>query len=128
PPPKVLARRSPPRPRRIRRLGMPSRRWRSLLYRLAIGLGIAGVAVAYQDKLPHIEGRGAAVVSSQATDLSPTTRLVGHRGAVTGLATGDQGRWIVSAGADGTLKVWNAGSGLLIREIGLDDGPATAIA
>ena len=128
PPPKVLARRSPPRPRRVRKLGMPSRRWRSLLYRLAIGLGIAGIAVAYQDKLPHIEGRGASVVSSQATDLSPTTRMTGHRGAVTGLATGDQGRWIVSVGADGTLRVWNTGSGMLMRTIELDEGPATAIA
>ena len=128
PVPAVLMRRAPPRPRRVRGLGFPSRRWRSLLYRLAIGLGIAGLAVAYQDKLPQIEGRGASVVSSQATDLSPITRITGHRGAVTGLATGDQGRWIVSAGADGTLKIWNIGSGALVREIGLDDGPATAIA
>jgi WD40 repeat protein len=126
--PAVLVRRAPPRPRRVRGLRIPSRRWRSLLYRLAIGLGIAGVAVAYQDKLPHLEGRGASVVSSQATDLSPTTRIVGHGGAVTGVATGDQGRWIVSASADGTIKVWNAGSGLLVRTIELDEGPATAIA
>jgi serine/threonine protein kinase len=128
PPPKVLARKSPPRPRRVRKLGMPSRKWRSLIYRLAIGLGIAGVAVAYQDKLPHIEPRGTGVVSSQATDLSPITRITGHRGAVTAVATADQGRWIVSAGADGTLRIWNAGSGAPVREIGLDDGPATAIA
>jgi serine/threonine protein kinase len=128
PAPKVLARRTPPRPRRVRGLRIPSRRWRSLLYRLAIGLGIAGVAVAYQDKLPHMEGRGASVVSSQATDLAPITRLTGHKGAVTGLASGDQGRWIVSAGADGTLRVWNAGSGMLVRSIELDEGPATAIA
>jgi serine/threonine protein kinase len=127
PVPAVLVRRTP-RPRRVRRLGIPSRRWRSLLYRLAIGLGIAGVAVAYQDKLPHMEGRGAGVVSSQATDLSPATRLTGHAGAVTGLATAGEGRWIVSAGADGTLRVWNAGSGLPVRTIELDDGPATAIA
>jgi serine/threonine protein kinase len=128
PAPKVLARRTPPRPRRVRGLRIPSRRWRSLLYRLAIGLGVAGVAVAYQDRLPHMEGRGASVVSSQATDLAPITRITGHKGAVTGLASGDQGRWIVSAGADGTLRVWNAGSGVLVRSIELDEGPATAIA
>jgi WD40 repeat protein len=55
-------------------------------------------------------------------------RITGHRGAVTGLATGDQGRWIVSTGADGTLKVWNSTSGALVRSIELDEGPATAIA
>ena len=32
------------------------------------------------------------------------------------------------AGADGTLRVWNAGSGAPVRTIELDDGPATAIA
>jgi serine/threonine protein kinase len=128
PVPAVLARRSPPRPRRVRRMRVPSRRWRSVLYKLAIGLGVAGVAVAYQDKLPRMEGRGAGVVTSQATDLSPTVRITGHRGSVTGLATGDQGRWIVSTGADGTLKVWNSASGALVRSIDLDEGPATAIA
>src|SRR5215468_7754261 len=127
PVPAVL-RRASPRPRPVRSLRIPARRWRRLLYRLAIGLGIAGIAVAYQDKLPHTEGRGASVVSSQPADLQPVTRLMGHRGAVTGLALGDEGRWIVSAGADGTLRVWNAGSGAPVRIIELDDGPATAIA
>jgi WD40 repeat protein/serine/threonine protein kinase len=127
PVPAVL-RRASPRPRPVRSLRIPARRWRGLLYKLAIGLGIAGIAVAYQDKLPHTEGRGASVVSSQPGDLQPVTRLMGHRGAVTGLALGDEGRWIVSAGADGTLRVWNAGSGAPVRIIELDDGPATAIA
>jgi serine/threonine protein kinase len=128
PVPAVLMRRAPPRPRRVRRLRIPSRRWRSVLFKLAIGLGVAGVAVAYQDKLPRMEGRGAGVVTSQATDLSPTVRIAGHQGAVISLSTGDQGRWIVSAGADGTLKVWNAASGALVRSIELDEGPATAMA
>ncbi|HEY7084036.1 MAG TPA: serine/threonine-protein kinase [Hyphomicrobiaceae bacterium] len=127
PVPAVL-RRPTPRPRPVRSLRIPARRWRRLLYRLAIGLGIAGIAVAYQDKFPHSEGRGVGVVSSQPGDLQPLTRLTGHRGAVTGLALGDDGRWIVSAGADATLRVWNAGSGAPVRTIELDDGPATAIA
>jgi len=127
PVPAVL-RRAPPRPRPGRRMRLPTRRWRQLLYRLAIGLGIAGIAVAYQDKFPHTEGRGANVVSSQPADVQPTTRLTGHRGPVSGLAMGDEGRWIVSAGVDGTLRVWNAGSGAPVRIIELDDGPATAIA
>ena len=77
PPPAVLVRRAPPRPRRVRGWRVPSRRWRSLLYKLLIGLGIAGLAVAYQDQLPHVEGRGANVVSSQAADLAPATRIIG---------------------------------------------------
>jgi serine/threonine protein kinase len=128
PPPAVLVRRAPPRPRRVRGLRVPSRRWRSLLYKLLIGLGIAGLAVAYQDRLPQVEGRGANVVSSQTADLAPASRIIAHKGAVTATAADDQGRWIVSAGADGTLKVWNAGSGALVRTIELDEGAANTLA
>ena len=128
PPPAVLLRRAPPRPRRVRGWRVPSRRWRSLLYKLVIGLGIAGLAVAYQDRLPQVEGRGANVVSSQAADLAPASRIVAHRGAVTAAAVDDQGRWMVSVGSDGTLKVWNAGSGGLVRTIELDEGAATVLA
>jgi serine/threonine protein kinase/WD40 repeat protein len=128
PVPAVLARRAPPRPRRVRAWRVPSRRWRSLLYKLLIGLGIAGLAVAYQDRLPRVEGRGANVVSSQTADLAPTARIMAHRGAVTAMAADDQGRWIVSVGADGALKIWNAGSGALVRTIELDEGPASALA
>jgi serine/threonine protein kinase/WD40 repeat protein len=128
PPPAVLARRAPPRPRRVRSWRVPSRRWRSLLYKLMIGLGIAGLAVAYQDRLPQVEGRGANVVSSQVADLAPVSRILAHRGTVTAIAVDDQARWIVSAGADGTLKVWNAGSGALVRTIELDEGAATVLA
>src|SRR6185436_2206269 len=112
----------------VRGWRVPSRRWRSLLYKLLIGLGIAGLAVAYQDRLPRVEGRGANVVSSLTADLAPAARIMAHRGAVVAMAADDQGRWIVSVGADGTLKVWNAGSGALVRTIELDEGPASALA
>ena len=128
PPPAVLARRAPPRPRRVASWRVPSRRWRSLAYKLLIGLGIAGLAVAYQDRLPQVEGRGANVVSSQTADLTPATRIIAHKGAVTATAAEDQGRWVVSVGADGTLKVWNAGSGALVRTIELDEGAAGVLA
>jgi serine/threonine protein kinase/WD40 repeat protein len=121
-------RRAEPRPRRMRSWSVKPRQWQSLAFKLAVGLGVAGLAVAYQDSLPRLEGRGASVVSSQATDLTELNRLVGHKGAITAVATGDQGRWIVSAGIDGTLNVWNAGSGALIRTIQLDEGAVTALA
>jgi|GEM_PF-418539 len=41
---------------------------------------------------------------------------------------GDQGRWIITTGADATLKVWSVKRGKLIRTIEMDDGPATAFA
>jgi len=120
--------RAPPRPRRRRLWRVPSRRWRTLSFKLLIGLAVAGLAVAYQESLPRVEGRGGSVVSSQGAELGAPMRLSGHRGPVTGVASADQGRWIVSGGGDATLRVWNSGSGALVRTIELDDGPATAIA
>jgi len=128
PVPAVLARRTPPRPRRVRGLRLPSRRWRSVIYKLLIGLGVAGLAVAYQDSLPKEEGRGAGVVSSHAVEVAPSIRVAGHRGPVTAIGTGDQGRWLISAGTDGTLRLWSAASGAHVRTIELDEGPATALA
>ena len=126
----VLARRAPPRPRRVRAWSVPSRKWRSLAYKLLIGIGIAGLAVAYQNQPaagggarrqrrlePGRRPRAARAASSAAT-AAPCSRV----------ATDDQGRWIVSIGADGTLKMWNAGSGALVRTIELDEGPAGALA
>ena len=115
-----------PRPRRFR---LPSRRWRSLIYKLAAGLVVAWVAVSYQSRLPPTEGRGAAVVvPSQATDLAQIGRLSGHAGAVTALASDDARHWIVSSGADATLRIWNSLTGALVRTIELEEGPATALA
>jgi WD40 repeat protein len=107
---------------------MPSRPWRVLSYKLLVGLGVAGLAVAYQDGLSHVEGRGSSLVASQSAELGARVRLSGHKGAVTAVATADQGRWIVSCGSDATLRLWNSGSGALVRTLELDDGPATALA
>jgi serine/threonine protein kinase len=130
--PRVLQRRPAeerrtPRPRRILRL--PSRRWRSAAFKVAAAVAIASLAVAYQQQsAPRIEARGAGTVSSQRGDLAQSMQLAGHKGAVVAVATSDEGRWIVSAGADATLRVWNAGSGALVRTIELDEGAPTALA
>ena len=134
PPPRVLkptpAERRAPRPRRLRGFGVPSRKWRSLAYKLLIGLGIAALAVAYQDKPPQtqVQGRGGSVVSSQTADLAQLGQLTGHKGAVTAVGFADQGRIVASVGADATLRVWLAATGALQRTIELDDGAATALA
>ena len=107
---------------------MPSKRWRSAVFKVAIAVAIASLAVAYQDSAPRTEARGAGMVSSQSADLAQAMQLVGHKGPVVAVATTDQGRWIVSAGTDATLRVWNAGSGALVRTIELDEGAPTALA
>ena len=99
-----------------------------LMYRLAIGLGIAGLAVAYQDKLPHVEGRGAGVGgSSQATDLAPITRITGHQGAVTVSPSPTRGGGSCRPAPTRRFAcAWRVGTP--VRTIELDEGPVTALA
>src|SRR6185295_14955955 len=102
-----------PKGRRVRRWRLPSRRWRSLIYKLVAGLLIAWVAVSYQSRLPPYEKRSAATGPSSTSDLAQIGRLGGHTGAVTALASDDARHWIVSSGADATLKIWNSLSSAL---------------
>jgi len=60
--------------------------------------------------------------------VTPIAEVEAHHGAITGMAYSDDGRWIVTAGEDATLKVWDAAYHTLIRTIELDDGRATALA
>jgi serine/threonine protein kinase len=123
--PRVLQRRAPPKPRRGWRL--PSRRWRSVLGKVVAAVAIAGLAVAYQESLPRSAANTEAVGTSGNAGIAATLRLVGHAGAVVAAAASDEGRWIVSAGTDATLKIWNASSGALVRTVPLD-GPPSALA
>jgi serine/threonine protein kinase len=122
----------PPRPRPVRG---SRRRWVSLAFKLLIGVGVASAAVTMQERLPRFESRGASVPSNQSTQtgsnaviVRPIAEIAAHRGAIIGVAYTDDGRWIVSSGADATLKVWDATYHTLIRTIELDDGRATAFA
>ena len=119
-------RRTRPRPRRVWR--MPSRRWRAAIFKVGVAVTIASLAVFYQESAPRTQARGAGMVASQTADLAQTMQLAGHKGPVVAAASSDQGRWIVSAGTDATIRVWNAGSGALVRTIELDEGVPTALA
>jgi WD40 repeat protein/serine/threonine protein kinase len=123
-----------PRPRPVK----GSRRaWVPIAFKLLIGVGVASAAVTLQDRFPRFESRGETVPSSQTQSLqtpsrpavvTPIAEVEAHHGAITGMAYSDDGRWIVTAGEDATLKVWDAAYHTLIRTIELDDGRATALA
>jgi WD40 repeat protein len=99
------------------------------VFKLLIGVGVASGAVAMQDRLPRFENRGQSVVSSQAPVQSALIgQLRGHAGAIVALTYSDDGKTIVTAGKDGSLKIWSPSSADPLRTIELDDGPATAIA
>jgi hypothetical protein len=115
-----------PRPKPVRSGGGIS--WRPLLVKLLIGAGVAAAAVGLQDQLPQVERRGAGIVASETGDIAPVRLIRGHKGAASFVSFSEDGRQIVSAGQDATLKIWNSASGALVRTIEVDNGPATALA
>jgi serine/threonine protein kinase len=124
--PQPAARRAPARTRRFWRL--PSRRWRLALFRVAAAVAIASLVVAYQERSAPRTADRSDPASNGVVPPAQAMRLVGHEGAVVAVAGGDADRWIVSAGADATLRLWSADSGALVRTIELKEGPVTAFA
>ena len=148
-PPRVLRK---PRPRPIRRFGAP--RWRPLLFKLLIGIGVASGAVALQDRIPQFEFRGTGSVSSSSKNTPSTkasrkettktaasaqparpkpaplllNRFAAHQGEISKLHFAKNGRLILTTGTDGSLKIWDTGSQALLRTLEMDDGPATSLA
>ncbi len=122
----VPAKLRPPRPRAMR--SGESWRWRPFVFKLLIGAGIAGAAVGMQDRMPRMEIRGSGIVASATNEAAPLSRVEGHRGGTNSVAFTEEGQSIVTTGADGTLKVWNATTGTIVRTLELDDGPATSLA
>jgi len=132
-----------PRPRRLKG-SRPS--LMPIVFKLLVGVGVASAAVAMQDRFPQFESRGSAVTTGittgttnppppQAQALAPAPVLVtpiaeiaAHRGSISGAAYTDDGRRIVTTGADGSMKIWDATYRNLVRTIELDDGPATSLA
>ena len=126
------------RPRKIR--SGNSIRWRPVLFKLLVGVGVASGAVAMQDRMPRLESHGTGEVSSgiqtaslreEAPDapvIRPVTEMTGHVGAVTNVAFSADGAAIATVGADQRLKIWNTSTGRLALTIELDHGPATALA
>ena len=107
----------------------PNRRGRAVAAMLFLGLGLASAVALYFDVGSRVvKQRGTSTVSSQTTDVALTTVLSGHNGSVGAVRFSRNGQWIVSTGADGTLRVWDAPEGRLIRTLEMDDGAATALA
>jgi WD40 repeat protein len=116
-----------PRPRPVRSSG---KTWRPLLFKLLIGVGVASGAVAMQDRLPRLESRGQSVPSNQSTAVQSylVSELKGHKGSVNALGYSSDGKTLITAGDDATIRVWNVPAATLTRTIELDDGAAISLA
>ncbi|MGI9521380.1 MAG: protein kinase domain-containing protein [Hyphomicrobiaceae bacterium] len=136
-----------PRPRPLP--GFSAARWRPIVFKLLVGIGVATGAVALQDRLPWLEApvsekkasgssktgtlqQTAAVQLGERATPRPQSALLhtfrAHQSPVTNARFAKSGKLIVTTGADGTLKVWDAASRILQRVIDLSEGPATALA
>lgn len=102
--------------------------WPPLLFKAMIGFGIAWLAVAYQNNPPRVERQGASTVSSAHIASAQVGEIKAHQGALTGVGHTPDGRFIITAGADATLKIWQNGGRSLFRSIELDAGAATSLA
>jgi serine/threonine protein kinase len=135
------------RPRRIKGTG-PS--LLPIVFKLLVGVGVASAAVAMQDRFPQFESRGAGITTGTTNPIAsqqraevqpqaqpqpqppvpvtPIAEIEAHRGTVTAAAYTEDGTQIVTTGADGAMKLWDASNNRIVRIIELDDGPATALA
>ena len=126
----IEERRAPPRA--LRRKALP--RWRGLAFKLALGLGIAGLAVAWQNResapppVAKVETKSETTVLSQSGEIVPVGQLKGHRGTITSVAFAADGRQIVTAAEDARIRIWNAATRQTLSTIELDNGAATALA
>lgn len=131
--PVVVAPPSPPpgarkaSPRSIRRTPLIGSA-RALAAKLVLGIVVAAGVVTLQDQLPTVTREGGGILTGQINADVPLAVMKGHRGAISGLAFQRDGQQMVSASADGSVRVWSVPGGQLIRTIELDAGPATAFA
>ncbi len=103
--------RKPPSPRALR---SGASRWRPVLFKLMIGVGVASAAVALQDNLPSsapaqtsaiVTGANRPNGTTPAIEIAkPLVELRGHTGPVTGTAFSDDGASLITAGQDGTSR------------------------
>ncbi|MCL4764606.1 MAG: protein kinase [Hyphomicrobiaceae bacterium] len=114
-----------PRPRRVRAGG--ERGWWPLTLKLMVGAGVAAAAVGLQDELPGFEVRGAVTQTGAVAEIELARQLEGHAGGSMAVAFAADGRWIVTAGADGMLKIWDAATSSVMRSADLGGSKVTAL-
>jgi len=122
-----------------RRIWLWDAHWGKLLHAVAHPDWLHGLAVAPDSRTIAAACGDGVVRLLDLPSLETQARLVGHRGDVFSVAFFDEGRRLLSAGADGILGVWdveraqqrtalNLGIGRLYRVAVAPDGMTAAVA
>ena len=94
-------------------------------------MGLRAIALSVAALTPVTWVAGAAPLQTVGEEgripVSGLQFSTGHRGAVTHLAPWRGGSSLVSAGADGTLRVWDTRDGALRHSVTLDGGVPSAL-
>lgn len=129
PPVKTMAERgAPSRPNPVK-IGRRSGRW-TLMLQAALALGLAGAAVAYQDRITQFFSAAPKVARNVPAPEGPQLlrEIKAHSGDIPGLAFTEDGRSVVTASRDATMKVWHAVSGSLQKTVSLDNRLVSSLA
>jgi WD40 repeat protein len=81
-----------------------------------------GLAKLSPDGSRLLVAEGEALALYDIASREAVARLIGHSGAVNGANFSHDGRWIISAGADGLVILWDAATGALVRRYSGHDG------
>ncbi len=103
-------------------------KWRPLLLKLMIGVGVAAFAVGLQEQLPGFLISADATRVAALSEIDLPRQIAGHAGGTTAVAFTEDSRRIVTSGADRTLKIWDVATGANERTIGLGESKVTALA
>ena len=124
----------PPRPRRVAK--RKRSRLRPVLAKLMIGVAAATAAVALQDRFPWPSDAQTSPLTTASIRRAPPApqaerlehTFSGHTTAVHVSTFANGGDTLLTAGQDGSLKVWNTATGAPVRTIVLPDGNALDVA
>lgn len=123
----VADRATPARPRPVHGGAKPRRI--GLITKLALAAAVAGGVVLFQNQLPKTPAAPTKAAIVMPQDIPVMLReFKAHETDVNGVAFTQDGRNIVSASRDATLKIWNAASGALQKAVPLDNRLVTSLA
>jgi WD40 repeat protein len=111
-------------------------RWisRELKTKVIMAVAFASAGFIFQDQIPRLArpipstiATGSITGEAAERSIAQASEFRAHDGAIDGLSFSGDGRLLVTAGSDKTLKIWNAETKALQGAIPLDAGTATSL-